>query len=182
MRTFAVAVAGASAVTVLRTHQTAEAPASSRDVRLGSDAHVPDTAPEPTAVAAVQESAVATGQASTCTACASAVELPSTTETVVAVVPARLPLLRRVIGAVVDGAATVNVVVRASVPVMAADGLPMVALDQVLFEVDQSAHAAGLPVPATTSRSTTTSTSTNAPTIAADRDRTTPVTTSPACR
>jgi len=149
--TFVVADAGADEVGVLRVHHTALAPAASFDVRLGSDAQVPDTEPVPTAVDVVQADVEATGHATTPTARARAVELPEATDTVVVAVPASEPAFVRVIGFVIDVTDDENVVVMSLVPLSDAPVPPIVTLDAVVPVALQSAHAADEP-PATKTR------------------------------
>lgn len=146
--TFVVVDGGADEVGVLRVHQTALAPAASFEDMLGSDAQVPVTEPLPTAAESVHAAVDATGHAMTDTACASAVELPETTETVVEVVPAIDPELVKVTGFVTEVTVDENVVVIALVPVIDADTLPIVTLDAVVAVAVQSAQAA-LEPPAT---------------------------------
>ncbi|AOX66511.1 hypothetical protein BJK06_12825 [Curtobacterium sp. BH-2-1-1] len=143
--TFAVLEAGADEDGVLRVHQTALARAASFVVMLGSDAQVPETEPVPTEVDAVQAAVPVTGHATTLTACARAVELPDTTETVVVAVPASDPALVRVSGFVVLVTLEENVVVMSLVPVRDAPVFPMVTLEAVVPVALQSAHAADDP-------------------------------------
>jgi hypothetical protein len=112
---------------------------------LGNDAHVPRTDPVPTAAESVQAAADATGHATTPTAWARAVELPATTETVVAVVPASVPAFVSVTGFVIDVTVEENVVVMAFVPPTDAPVLPMVTLDAAVPVAVQSAQAADEP-------------------------------------
>ncbi|BDZ49352.1 hypothetical protein GCM10025867_15930 [Frondihabitans sucicola] len=129
MLTFVVAEAGADEVGVLRMHQVELAPAARLDPMLGSCAQVPLTEPAPTAAAVVQAAVEATGQALTATACASATELPETTETVVDTVPGVLPVLANVTALVTVVTLDEKVVVMALVPLIVADILPMVTLE-----------------------------------------------------
>jgi hypothetical protein len=140
--TFVVVDAGADELGVLRVHHTALAPAASFDVMLGSDAQVPETDPVPTEVDAVQADVEATGHATTLTACARAVELPDTTDTVVVAVPASEPEFVRVIGFVIDVTLDENVVVMSLVPLRDAPVLPIVTLEAVVPVALHSAHAA----------------------------------------
>jgi hypothetical protein len=155
--TFAVAAAGADDCRTLRVHHTADAPAASLPVRLGSDAHVPVTEPLPTAALVVQAVVDVTGHAVTATAFARAVELPDTTDTVVVAVPARVPVLLRVIGFVIEVTVDENVVVSALVPATDPVTVPIVVLAAVVPEALQRAQAALDPPPTNTAvRSTAT--------------------------
>jgi hypothetical protein len=157
MWTFAVADGGADAVIVDRTHHTVAAPGASVAVRLGREAHVPETDPVPTAVDVVQAAVPLTGHAVTCTACARAVELSVVTCTVVAVVPTMLLLFVRVSGYVTDGVVDEKVVVICSVPLIAAASFPMVTLDDAVPVAVQSAQAAVDPPPTKSATRTTAS-------------------------
>jgi hypothetical protein len=99
-------------------------------------------------VLVVQPAVEVTGQATTVTAFASAVELPDTTETVVVAVPARVPESVRVIGFVVEVTLDENAVVRALVPLIDPATVPTVVLAAVVPDALHSAHAA-LEVPPT---------------------------------
>jgi len=161
MFTFVVVDAGADDVGVLRTHHTAAAPAARSEVMLGRDAHVPLTDPVPTAVDAVHAVVDATGHATTEIACASAVELPATTDTVVEVVPAIDPEFVSVTGLVTEVTVDENVVVMSLVPLIDADILPIVVLDDVVPLVVQSAQAAVEPPTTNTTASSAASTTRN---------------------
>jgi hypothetical protein len=157
--TVVVADAGAEDLRVLRVHQMAEAPAASLDVMLGSDAQVPVTDPLPTAVFVVHAAVEATGHATTVTACASAVELPETTDTVVVAVPAIVPESVSVIGFVTDVTVDEKVVVSALVPAIEAETLPIATLEAVVPDALHSAQAALDPPPTNTAVSSTATTS-----------------------